>query len=663
MTPRRSVSKRKVLAFLAAVVLFGLLPIAVADAAGPAGKVLAWGENAKGQLGLGTSTQLCEVGEEGEERPCAPTPTVVPGVVTATEVAVGEYQNLILRADGSVLGAGGGEYGQLGNGASADRPTFAPVPGISTAKQISAGRNFSLALLANGQVMAWGDNAMGQLGSGTVVETGYPGSMSGPEVCGEESTACSRVPIAVPGITTATQVAAGERFALALLADGEVMAWGEGFLGEMGNGTQANPSPTPGAVTLTGFGSKVVEVAASGESALARLENGEVIGWGAREYCGYLGDGSSEGFATTPVKVELPSAAAQISAGRNGSLARLTDGTVATWGCNFFGELGVEGLAESNTPVVIPGLTGVVEVAANLTRGFARTSDGSVKGWGRGAFGLGDGGTFGSFAPVSTVVSGATSLAQGGAAEDSLAIVPAVATAAPTSLVFPKQAQGTIGADQTVTVIAGSEALRISAVRTRGSEASDFLVSNDQCTGETLEPGEVCTVAVRFAPIATGSRSARLVVRTDAPSDPEVALSGEGDSPATGERGDRGETGPSGPQGDAGHDGVHGKPGDVGPGGPQGPAGGQGLPGPRGPAGHVTAVCKLTNTGKTVTCSVTVKDKKSGRGTPARLTKNGRTFARGPLTALRPLRALGRGAYTLRLSVGGLPVSVPVQLL
>lgn len=666
---------RKLLGVLTAVMLLGLLPVATAGAS-TAGEVFAWGENTQGQLGLGTSTgpQHCEVNEE--ERACAPIPTVVPGILTATEVAVGGSHSLILKADGTVLSAGGDEFGQLGNAGTTSRSTFAAVPGISTATQVAAGSGFSLALLKSGEVLAWGENAMGELGSGTVTETGVEGAVSGPETCGdEEARACSTTPITVPGITTAIQVAAGEKFALALLKSGEVLAWGEAIEGETGNGNTVSPSPTPSPVTLTGFTSKVVEVAASGSFALARLENGEVIGWGARGSCGWLGDGIKEEelpYAYTPVKVDLPSAAIQISAGRLSNLALLANGTVATWGCNIFGELGVAGLEESATPLTINGLSGVVEVAANLTLSFARMSDGSVKAWGRGVFGLGNGTTNSSEVPVPTLLSGVTALAQGEGAHDSLAIVPAVATVGPTSLDFGPQAQGTIGAAHTVTVTAGSEPLEISRVRSSGADAPDFVVSSDECTGETLQPGGECTLTVRFAPDGIGMRSAKLTVHTNAGSNPEVAMSGEGStSPAggkgeAGERGEPGNEGPRGLQGEPGNEGAEGTPGVAGAQGQQGQTGAQGIPGQtgaRGPAGrNATVTCKLAKNARKVRCSVTFNGKKSGRDARARLMRNGHIYALGLLADMRTSRAIPRGTYTLRLNVESHTVSISVGL-
>ena len=676
---------KKLLGVLSAVMLLGLLPVADAGAS-TAGKVLAWGENAHGQLGLGTSTgpQVCplpveEEGEEPEERPCALTPTVIPGVLSATDVAVGYSHSLILNADGTVLAAGDNQYGQLGDASTTPSSTFAAVHGISTAVQVAAGADFSLALLKSGEVLAWGENKEGELGSGTVTETGAAAQAKGPEACaeGEEEHACSRTPIAVPGITTATQIAAGEEFALALLKNGEVMVWGEAIEGELGNGNTVEPSPTPSPVTLSGFPSKVVEVSASCSFALARLEDGEVIAWGARGGYGWLGDGNVEEpyYAYTPVKVDLPSAAVQISAGGLGSLATLDNGTVATWGANIFGELGVEGLEATATPVVIGGLSGVVEVAANYTLAFARTSDGGVKAWGRGSFGLGDGTNDSRGVPSPTVLADVTRLAQGTDAHFSLAIVPAVATAGPTSLGFGAQAQGTIGAAHTVTVTAGSEPLQISRVQSSGTDAADFIVSSDECTGETLQPGGECTLTVRFAPSSTGPRSAKLIVHTNATSNPEVAMSGEGGTSSAGEKGEPGNEGPRGLQGEPGKEGVQGTPGaagaqgqqgQTGAQGPQGRTGAQGAPGQtggRGPAGrNATVTCNLAKNGRKVTCSVTFEGKKSGRDARARLTRNGHTYALGLLADLRPSRAIPHGTYILRLNIDGYAMSIPVRL-
>ena len=80
--------------------------------------------------------------------------------------------------------------------------------------------------MADGRVFTWGRNDSGQIGDGTI--------------------ATRLGPTQVPGISSATQVAAGDWHALALLADGTVVAWGYNSDGQLGDGTTADRStPVP----------------------------------------------------------------------------------------------------------------------------------------------------------------------------------------------------------------------------------------------------------------------------------------------------------------------------------------------------------------------------------------------------------------------------------
>src|ERR1700759_3459808 len=102
---------------------------------------------------------------------------------------------------------GENESGQLGTGGSGNNSPVA-VKKLTGATAIAAGAQFSLALLSNGTVQAWGDNGRGELGNVNVEEG-------------------SRTPVAVPGLTGVTAIAAGAHHALALLGGGSGIAWGE----------------------------------------------------------------------------------------------------------------------------------------------------------------------------------------------------------------------------------------------------------------------------------------------------------------------------------------------------------------------------------------------------------------------------------------------------
>ena len=57
--------------------------------------------------------------------------------------------------------------GQLGDGTTTVRRTPVRVAGLTDAVAIAGGRDMAYAIRANGTVMGWGRNDEGQLGDGT----------------------------------------------------------------------------------------------------------------------------------------------------------------------------------------------------------------------------------------------------------------------------------------------------------------------------------------------------------------------------------------------------------------------------------------------------------------------------------------------------------------
>jgi hypothetical protein len=72
----------------------------------------------------------------------------------------------------------------------------------------------------------------------------------------------------------------------------------------------------------------------------------------------------------------------QIANGQYHTCALRSSGTVACWGSNAFGQLGIGSMVDSLTPVVVPGLTDVVDLAAGWEHTCALLSDGTVQCWG-----------------------------------------------------------------------------------------------------------------------------------------------------------------------------------------------------------------------------------------------------------------------------------------
>lgn len=316
--------------------------------------VSAWGENHFGELGDGnhTTTDL----------------PVATGAFDGVEsVSGGGKFALALLGDGTVMGWGANGFGQLCTSAAGGGLPV-PMSGVSEATEIAAGSSHALVLLKNGTVLACGENNLGQLGIGTI-------GHGGPE------------PRPVSGLGDVAAISAHGDTSFALLENGTVMAWGDNHGGQLGDGGTTN-SDLP--VPVSGL-SDVAAVAAGDRFALALLENGTVMAWGMNTQ-DQLGTGSSERDSLTPVPVSGLHEVSAISAGRDGAMALLKNGTVMAWGLNRSGGLGNGTTTASDVPVPVKSLTGVTKIAAGGEYNLALLGDGTVMGWGQNNYGqLGDG--------------------------------------------------------------------------------------------------------------------------------------------------------------------------------------------------------------------------------------------------------------------------------
>jgi alpha-tubulin suppressor-like RCC1 family protein len=141
---------------------------AVAGAAGRPFAYFAWGANNLGQYGNGSTA--------GSATPVSVIHTVRgPGHVHLASLFAGCGHTLALFSSGVMLAWGANAEGQLGNGTttSSDAPVVVKL-GRTKVGAISASCDDSYALTRNGRVLAWGYDSEGQLGNGGATSSDTP---------------------------------------------------------------------------------------------------------------------------------------------------------------------------------------------------------------------------------------------------------------------------------------------------------------------------------------------------------------------------------------------------------------------------------------------------------------------------------------------------------
>ena len=339
-------------------------------------RLVAWGDASYNQVGDG--------GASDRDIPVAVTAGGALAGRTILRLATGSVHNLVLCSDGGLVAWGSNQSGEFGNGntTSSAVPVAIPPTGALVGKRVvavAAGWTFSLALCSDGKVVSFGENGDGQLGNGNL----FPTSASVP------------APVKTAGALsgkTVVAIAAGYKHSLALCSDGTMVTWGTNFSGQLGNGRTDYESYEPVAVVTTGVlsGKSVIGIAAGFDHNLALCSDGTLVAWGDN-YNGQLGNGGTVS-SNVPVVVNTTGVLSgktviALAADSRTSLALCADGTVAGWGDNSDGRFGTDGTASSSVPVaaanagVLAGRT-VTGIAMGNGFGLALAADGTLASWG-----------------------------------------------------------------------------------------------------------------------------------------------------------------------------------------------------------------------------------------------------------------------------------------
>ncbi|MCK9459225.1 MAG: hypothetical protein M0R80_06265 [Proteobacteria bacterium] len=354
------------------------------------GDVKCWGFKQYGALGYGYDLDALP----GADTSLPSTlPFVDVGAPVERIVASGKFTCALLESH-DMLCWGTNDFGQLGQAAVdtigvIDVPAdYDPIALDGPVAQVSAGAAHACALLESGVLKCWGNNSDGQLGDGNG-GTGHQ----------------SYTPVVAQVGGSVVQVSAGSYHTCAVLEGGNILCWGNSGAGELGYGNIENvgDDELPSDVGPVDLGGSAVQVSCGTYHTCALLESGDVVCWGLGEY-GMLGNGNTETIGDNEVPadvgpVDVGAPVQQITLGAHHTCALLVGGDVKCWGQGVGGQLGY-GNPENVGDDEVPADVGFVDIGAQVVAidsgqgdTCVLTTTGTIRCWGvddTGELGYGD---------------------------------------------------------------------------------------------------------------------------------------------------------------------------------------------------------------------------------------------------------------------------------
>ncbi|MCH9688735.1 MAG: hypothetical protein K0V04_45305 [Deltaproteobacteria bacterium] len=287
--------------------------------------------------------------------------------------------------------ANNGELCDDGDDDETDSCTAACMPGPAAVVSVAAGEAHTCAVSASSVVRCWGAPGEGRLG-----QPGYD------EHIGDNEPPSDWDPVEVAPDVVA--LVAGYDHTCALRAGGEVRCWGDNSAGQLGYGhnDSIGDDETPASAGDVPLPGPVQSLAASSAHTCALFEDGTIACWGNNS-SGQLGLGNTDRIGDDDMDVittvPLPEAAVQVVAGESHTCARLASGAVKCWGRQEEGQLGTgepddigdDEPIDSIGNIALGGTAIDIDAYGNFT--CAALEGGTVRCWGHntsGQLGYGD---------------------------------------------------------------------------------------------------------------------------------------------------------------------------------------------------------------------------------------------------------------------------------
>lgn len=276
-------------------------------------------------------------------------------------ISAGELFGSFIRNNGTLWSWGCGQFGQLATGFTG---TFCSAPvqertySCNWAK-VSSGCSHVLGLKSDGSLWGWGSNSFGIVGDNTNI--------------------IRATPVQVVGGLSWKDVAAGFEHSMGITTDNKLYSWGYGVCGRLGdNSVITKSSPVQEASLSTNW----CAIAAGALTSYGIKTDGSLWAWGWNG-CGMLGDGTTVDKSSPVREASSSSNWCAVSSKNRFASAIKTDGSIWSWGDNACGQLGINTIISSSSPVrEISSSTNWCQVCTGNCFVAAIKTDGSLWAWG-----------------------------------------------------------------------------------------------------------------------------------------------------------------------------------------------------------------------------------------------------------------------------------------